>query len=206
MRRLPARARAPGSCPGAFGARSGRGVRGPAGRFAVPAFLAPGVLSFPRPMRRSRSARAGRTEAASVQKAAAGRHRAAAEHERTSFGAGAWSGTPGSALREYAISPLPRREDRLEGGHRGGECGYEGHAGECLRRWDSLPGHPGDHGVATPGRALSRAASTAGPATTLPPAPRGRWWRRGNRLKGIGENDPGLHAQQPSGGGSPATG
>jgi len=75
-----------------------------------------------------------------------------------------------------------------------------------LHGWQSVPGRPGDHGVATPWRALSRAAPTAGPATTRPSAPRGRWWRRGNRLKGIGENDPGLHAQQRSGGGSPATG
>jgi len=53
---------------------------------------------------------------------------------------------------------------------------------------------------------LSRPASTAGPATTRPLAPRGRSSRRENRLKGIGEYDPGLHAPQRSGGASPATG
>ena len=42
---------------------------------------------------------------------------------------------------------LPRREDRLEVGHRGGQRGHEGHPGRRVRRRQPVPGDPGDHGV-----------------------------------------------------------
>jgi maltose O-acetyltransferase len=42
---------------------------------------------------------------------------------------------------------LPRDENWLKDCHRSWKRGHKGHPGWRIRRWKSVPGHPGDHGI-----------------------------------------------------------